>query len=193
MIQEKTQEAPYEIEYITRNQDLNQYQHLNPDQDINPEMKSRIAFIGDYKACSLLAGRAIKTHRIDYESSISSEFDLPHYDSKYECYWVRENQIAFLNNTVSYVIVHDDHIRILEIRREVLKQIKESNNETTTDEYEEPIIQVAKIDQADGISEEQRLLAATDWAVVKQLELMLLAQTDLGKYRAALRASINSR
>lgn len=186
MIQEKTQEAPYTIEYIIQNQDLHQYQHLNPNQYINPEMKSRIAFIGDYRACSLLAGRAIKTHRIDYDSNISSEFDLPHSDSMYECYWVKENQMLFENNTVSYVIVHDDHVKILEIRREILKQLE-------VDIDNEPIIQIAKIDQADGISEEQRLLKATDWEVVKQLELMLLAQTDLGKYRAALRASINSR
>lgn len=173
MIQEKTQEAPYNLEYIN--------------QKPTPEIKSHIAFIGSYTECSLLAGRAIKTHKIDYDSNIAREFDLPHYDSQFICYWVKENQMLFEDNTVSYVIVHDDNARILEIRREILKQLKESTTE------DEPVIQIAKLEGADGLSNEQKLLNQTDWEVVKQLELMLLAQTDLGRQRAALRAIINSR
>lgn len=175
MIQEKTQEAPYTIEYIN--------------QKPTPEIKSHIAFIGSYTECSLLAGRAIKTHRIDYDSSIAREFDLPHYDSQFICYWVKENQMLFEDNTVTYVIVHDDNARILEIRRELLKQLKESTAEGEG-EYEEPIIQISKLEGADGLSNEQKLLNQTDWAVVKQLELLLLSDTDLGKYRAALRKQI---
>ncbi|MDT3334131.1 hypothetical protein Q4Q49_02385 [Shewanella sp. SP1S1-7] len=151
-----------------------------------------IAFIGDYTACSLLAGRAIKTQKLDYDESIYSNFDLPHNESNYVCYWVKENHLVFKDNTTHYVIVHNDYMKVLDIRRHIVRSgdIEALPTEEVENSYK---IQVVKYDDADGLLDEQRLLKETDWEVVKQLELLLLRDTDLGKYRAELRQIVNDK
>ncbi|MCT8876672.1 hypothetical protein [Shewanella xiamenensis] len=86
MITVNSQEAVFYIENIK-----NDIETLHD----TPQEKQNIAFIGDYTACSLLAGRAIKTQKIDYDESIYSMFDLPHNESNYTAYWVKENHLVF--------------------------------------------------------------------------------------------------
>ncbi|MCT8877411.1 hypothetical protein, partial [Shewanella xiamenensis] len=108
------------------------------------------------------------------------------------------------DNTTHYVIVHNDYRKILDIRRHIvlagntetlIPTITENteNTETTADTDNQPTIQIVKYDDADGLLDEQRLLQETDWEVVKQLELLLLGDTDLGRYRAELRKVVNEK
>ncbi|MCH7424984.1 hypothetical protein [Shewanella sp. MM_2022_3] len=168
--------------------------------DINAP-KHNIAFIGDYTACSLLAGRAVKTQKIDYDESIYSMFDLPHNKSNYVAYWVKENHLVFKDNTTHYVIVHNDYRKVLDIRRSImladnsegLIPVLLNETESESNRLIEPKIQIVKYDDADGLLDEQRLLKETDWEVVKQLEILLLSDTDLGRYRAELRKVVNEK
>lgn len=176
MITQVSQEDKFTLTYITT--------HGVPDK------KQKIAFIGDYTACCMLIARAVKTHMIDYSYTITDHFILPHYISPIECYWLPADKLLFRDDTVSYVIVGDDGMSILDTRKEIINILKDNIGDG---KFVEPIIQIAKANTASGISEEQRMLSATDWEVVKQLEILLLSDTELGKARAKLREMINSK